>query len=415
MSESAQNPRRGAPRDPALEQRRLRGTWRRAALLHDFDEVDGLQRTEERPTSGHDVDLAARATRRLLAGAGGRTARVFAIRNWSDSDKPQRGRSPEFWLLSCRIFGEEGVRADADAIAAAVEALRLLGLTARHVKVRISHRDAVRSLLMRRGVAAERLDAWFPLLHRAGKMSNDDFISGALELGMESKTALDVLRVLTMSTPFENPTTQLFLSEQAGGRGPEYFKALFAELRAMGVAEWCVLNLGIVRGGAHHTGMVFEIHDAGGRGRALAGGGRSAFEQGGTVHAVGFDMGDTALLELLHETSPAPDVLALTEELGARTDVVLAATDEPGALGAVLASAAALRRAGLRVRRLDSPLASIEELLRGAREGGRGGVRHAVLIESGTAPGVARVASVETASAPPRTVPLDRLPDFFRS
>jgi histidyl-tRNA synthetase len=243
-------------------------------------------------------------------------------------------------------------------------------------------------------------------------MSNDDFLSGAVELGMEAKTAVDVLRVLTMSTPFENPTTQLFLSEQAGGRGPEYFKSLFAELRAMGVAEWCVLNLGIVRGGAHHTGMVFEIHDAGGRGRSLAGGGRSEFERDGIVHAVGFDMGDTALLELLHEKTPAPDLRSLTEELGARTDVVVAAAEGQEAL---VATVAALRRAGWRSRRLDAPVTAVEELLKEARRTAAGGARHAVLIESSIGPGAGRVVDVSTGAVRPQAVPLDRLPELLRS
>ncbi len=390
-------------------------TWRRVALIHAFDEVDALSRADEQPTSGHSMDLSAQASRRLLTAAGDSTSRAFALRSWSDPDTPQKGRTTEFWAVSCRIFGDETVRADAETIACAVETLRSLGLTPQQVKVRISHRDAVRSLLIRRGVDAEQLDAWFPLLHRAGKMSNDDFISGALELGMDAKTALDVLRVLAMSTPFENPTTQLFLSEQAGGRGPGYFKALFAELRAMGVAEWCVLNLGIVRAGAHHTGMVFEIHDSSGRGRSIAGGGRSEFEGDETVHAVGFEMGDTALMELLRETALLLDPRSLAENLGTRADVIVGSIDDPDALGAVVQTASALRRAGLRTHRIDTPLTGMADLQKIARTPSLVGPRRAVLIESGLDSGSARVFSFDTGVVHPQPIPLNRLPDVLRS
>jgi histidyl-tRNA synthetase len=415
MTDQQSPPGRGHPRDNALQLHRVMDTWRRVALVHAFDEVDSLSRADEQPTSGHAVDLSAQASRRLRAASRNETSRAFSIRSWSDPDTPQKGRSSEFWAVSCRIFDDESVRADAETIACAVETLRALGVSPQQVKVRISHRDAVRSLLIRRGVDVEQLDAWFPLLHRAGKMSNDDFISGALELGMEAKTALDVLRVLAMSTPFENPTTQLFLSEQAGGRGPGYFKSLFAELRAMGVAEWCVLNLGIVRAGVHHSGMVFEIHDASGRGRSVAGGGRSEFEGEETVHAVGFEMGDTSLLDLLRDAALLPDTRSLVERLGARTDAIVGAIDDPDALGAVVSTAAALRRAGFRTHRIDSPVASMSDLRKHAHDPGHSSPRRAILIESGHDAGVAHVVDLDTGVAHPQPVPLNRLPDFLRS
>lgn len=404
-----ESPENRSVREDALRLRWIRQTWRHAALIHGFDEVDALSRADDPPISGHEVDLSALASRRLAATG---VPRSFAIRHWPDPDKPQKGRTSEYWAASCRIFSDPSVRADAEVIACAVESLRLLGLSPQRVKVRISHRDAVRSLLARRGVELEQLAAWFPLLHQAGKMSNDDFISGALELGMEAKVALDVLRVLAMSTPYENPTTQLFLSEQAGGRGPEYFKGLFAELRAMGVAEWCVLNLGIVRAGAHHTGMVFEVHDAAGRGRSIGGGGRSGFDD--AIDAVGFDMGDAALLELLRDSSLYPASRSLAERLGARADVVVASVDDDETSAAVLPAVASLRQAGFLTHRIDAPVSDAAELLMRARSTPGGGCRYAVLIESATGPGAARVINVDAGVASAQSMPLDLVTDFVR-
>jgi histidyl-tRNA synthetase len=400
----------------ALEARWVRAAWRRAAMIHAFDEVDALRRIDEPPSSGAGVDLSAVVSRHVLAGApADPSGRWYTVRHWTDTETPQRGRSPEFWALSCRIVGDESVRADAESIACAIGALRVLGLTPQHVKVRISHRDAVRALLVRRGVDAESLDAWFPLLHRAGKMSNDDFISEAVELGMEARTAVDVLRVLTMSTPFEAPTTQLFLSEQSGGRGPEYFKALFAELRAAGVDQWCVLNLGVVRAGAHHTGMVFEVHDASGRARSLAAGGRSEFERAGTVHAVGFDMGDTALLEVLRGAGLFPPLGAMAEGLGARADVFIAAPDDPDAQASLAIAVGELRRAGLATRTPGGSVASFQEMLVRARTAGPVGARRAVYVDPSRGPGMAWVSDADRPGVEPRLVPVSDLTSFLRS
>jgi histidyl-tRNA synthetase len=389
-------------RAAALQGRWIRSAWRRAALLHAFEEVDALVRAEEAPTSGEAVDLGARAARALIppaldAGA----ARAFAIRHWDHRERPQRARDAQFWCFSARILHDEGVRADAAAIALAVEPLRALGLTHRHAKVRISHRDAVRSLLQRRGVAPEDVPAWTPLLHEAGKMSNDDFISGAGELGMEARVAVDVLRVLNLSTPFEAPTTQLLLSEQAGGRGPEYFKALFAELRALGIDQWCVLNLGIVRRGPHHSGMVFEVHDAAGRGRSIAGGGRSMHMIADReVSSVGFDMGDTSLAELLGDAGAMPAAAALADIAEARCQAVVGAVDTPDTLAAVVPLVADLRRAGVSAAALDEPVPDLGAAQAAARRTGPGAA-HAVVIESALGDGV-RVARADAPSSQAR-------------
>ena len=65
------------------------------------------------------------------------------------------------------------------------------------------------------------------------------------------------------------------------------------------------IDVGIVRGLAYYTGVVFEVFDRGGKLRAIAGGGRydKLIEQlsDGAVSmpALGFAMGDVVLGELI--------------------------------------------------------------------------------------------------------------------
>jgi histidyl-tRNA synthetase len=75
--------------------------------------------------------------------------------------------------------------------------------------------------------------------------------------------------------------------------------------------DFVQIDLGIVRGLAYYTGVVFEAFDRGGKLRALAGGGRydnliHHLSDGAANHpAIGFAMGDVVLAELIDEIPSA--------------------------------------------------------------------------------------------------------------
>ena len=80
---------------------------------------------------------------------------------------------------------------------------------------------------------------------------------------------------------------------------------LFELLDVMGVASFCLFDIGVVRGLAYYTGVVFEIYDKAGRFRAIGGGGRfdDLLQQfgGPAIPATGFGIGDCILAILLEE------------------------------------------------------------------------------------------------------------------
>ena len=80
---------------------------------------------------------------------------------------------------------------------------------------------------------------------------------------------------------------------------------LFELLGVMGVAEFCQFDIGIVRGLAYYTGVVFEIYDKDSELRAIGGGGRydDLLKQfgGPGIPATGFGIGDCVLGILLQE------------------------------------------------------------------------------------------------------------------
>ena len=112
--------------------------------------------------------------------------------------------------------------------------------------------------------------------------------------------------------------------------------AYLAALDALGVADWVVVDLTIVRGLAYYTGIVFELFDARGELRAVCGGGRYddllAALGGVDLPALGFGMGDVVLAELLRERgllpskTPGPQVWVAAEAASMDGDIRRAAT-----------------------------------------------------------------------------------------
>jgi histidyl-tRNA synthetase len=78
----------------------------------------------------------------------------------------------------------------------------------------------------------------------------------------------------------------------------------------MGLTPFVRFDLGIVRGLAYYTGLVFELFDARGELRAIAGGGRYDDLLGrvspADLPALGFGMGDVVLRELLTDRGLLP-------------------------------------------------------------------------------------------------------------
>src|SRR4029077_17774034 len=80
-------------------------------------------------------------------------------------------------------------------------------------------------------------------------------------------------------------------------------------------ADFVTVDVGIVRGLAYYTGIVFEVFDRAEKFRAIAGGGRydnliGQLSDGAvSMSALGFAMGDVVLGELINETPRAGEAM----------------------------------------------------------------------------------------------------------
>ena len=377
----------------------LLDAWRRVSVRNGFDQVEGpVFETLElyKVKSGDGIvselfsfrrangktDFALRPeftptlARMVAAKANSlpRPIKWFCTPNACRAERPQRGRLREFWQWNVDLLGLDGPGADAEVVFTLLDFLQEVGLKPNDAKVKLSHRDVVAQVLAGLGLAANRTDDAFKLLDGRDKMEADAFAKQAAELGLDAaaverftsvsgKTyAISDVATLTADLGLDAPPTDLV--------------ALIDQLTAFGVAEWCEIDLGIVRGLAYYTGTVFEVHETGGKSRALAGGGRYdkliELFGGPAMPAVGFGMGDVVLTNLLEDKGLLP------EHLGDRPDAFVMATDDAAA-NQVAPIVAQLRRAGRHARMSYKTTRSVGKLLKDAE---KTRARFAVLVSA---------------------------------
>src|SRR5918911_1690031 len=116
-----------------------------AERTHIFDAWRAVaRRPEMTPTLSRMVAARASALRKPV--------RWFSIPQLFRYERQQRGRLREHFQLNLDIIGEPDVTADAELLAAAIEIVRELGLTAADVRARVSDRRLLHGLLAVAGV-----------------------------------------------------------------------------------------------------------------------------------------------------------------------------------------------------------------------------------------------------------------------
>jgi histidyl-tRNA synthetase len=125
----------------------------------------------------------------------------------------------------------------------------------------------------------------------------------------------------------------IFSILKSGGKSQK-LDQLVDGLRERGLADYVAIDVGIVRGLAYYTGIVFEVFDRGGKLRAIAGGGRydnliAQLSDGAvSMPALGFAMGDVVLGELMNETSHAREKLETAIAQARKIDIYVVIAKE---------------------------------------------------------------------------------------
>lgn len=276
-------------------------------------------------------------------------ALAYPLRWWSFGpfwryERPQKGRTREFFQWNIDLVGVETPEADAELIAIAVQFLRQLGVQPGQINILVNNRRLMDSEFSALEIPQGLRPAVLRLVDRRDKMSAQDWQSFAIEMGLNSNQFDGLQRLLS--------------DESLWQKSPELVRT-FAALESLGASQYIRYAPHIIRGLDYYTGTVFEAWDQAGEFRAILGGGRYdnlVGEVGGDpLPGVGFAMGDVVATLVLKKLGLVPDPGVLSP-----APVLITVFDE-SMLQPSFQLAAELRQAGI-------PAACYPEAARLARQ-----------------------------------------------
>ncbi|MCH8075591.1 MAG: histidine--tRNA ligase [SAR324 cluster bacterium] len=299
----------------------------------------------------------------------------FAIPQCFRYERMTRGRKREHYQWNADVVGQAGQTAEVEVLSVLLMSLEKMGLSPEQIRVHLNDRRILNAILEHIGVPEALHLPVMVVMDKRDKISGEALDTQLSELGLEAEQVSrlnDFLRMETLQQIGE-------ALGHAGHAGEAGFSGALGEMRrlmetleAVGFGGYCQFDITVVRGLSYYTGTVFEIRDAGGKLRAICGGGRydsllSAFG-GDPVPAIGFGFGDVVILELLAEVGLLPE---LTPEI----DYVVIPFSKDQ-VPAALTVGQALRRAGFRA---DADF-GFRKLKRALQRAGEIGARKAVLL-----------------------------------
>ncbi|GAB4521525.1 MAG: histidine--tRNA ligase [Anaerolineales bacterium] len=261
---------------------------------------------------------------------------TYPLRWWSFGpmwryERPQKGRSREFFQWNIDLIGANSPEADAELIAIGAVFLRSVGLVPEEVQILVNNRRLVDQTLEQLGIPAAQRPDVLRLIDRRDKMSPNAWRTYALETVGLAQAQFDGLCAALANDSLWRQSAELV--------------RLFQALDALGVGAYARYAPEIVRGLDYYTGTVFEARDCDGEFRAILGGGRYdnlvAAVGGEALAGVGFAMGDMVITLVLEKFGRIPPVEMLQD-----SPILVTIFDE-SSRQASMRMAATLREAGL--------------------------------------------------------------------
>ncbi|MCH7572032.1 MAG: histidine--tRNA ligase [Planctomycetes bacterium] len=345
------------PEDMAIR-RYIESVWREVSINHGFEEIEGpmfehldLYKTKSGEgivselfsftRAGGKTEYALRpeftpTLARMYAARAKKLSKPtkwFVIPNHFRAERPQRGRLREFMQWNADYVGIPEVGtfvadADIEIISVTIGIMKKFGFTPKQIRIKLGHRKSVEDRLLRLGVPDVHIESSLLLLDARQKLETSKYVNEAKLLEW-SKDAIDwfhpenrtIIRLDDDLDSLDLPKSEIdSMKHKRQERGD-----LQGELIRAGFGEWCEFDSMIIRGLAYYTGTVFEVHEASGKERAIAGGGRYdhliELCGGPPTPAVGIAMGDVVLRLVLDDhdllgpdrvSVPHPDVFVIS-------------------------------------------------------------------------------------------------------
>ncbi len=289
---------------------------------------------------------------------------VYPLRWWSWGpfwryERPQKGRTREFFQWNIDLIGVNSPAADAELVAIVATFLRECGLSSEQVHILVNNRQLMDSELAALNIPVELRPQVFRLIDRRDKLPFGEWQAYAQETGLDETQFKGLLEILANKDLWQ--------------KSPD-MQRTFAILESLGIRDYVQYAPNIIRGLDYYTGLVFEVWDRDGEFRAILGGGRYnnlVSDVGGDpLPAIGFAMGDVVASLVLKKFNCLPD------HLSASPASVLVTVFDEETLGASFQLAADLRNAGLKV----ACYPETAKLAKQFKYGDRMGMRAAVVV-----------------------------------
>ncbi len=229
---------------------------------------------------------------------------VYPLRWWSWGpfwryERPQKGRTREFFQWNIDLIGVDSVQADAEMVSIAASFLRAAGLSSSQVKILVNNRKLVDKRLAALNIPADLRKETLRFIDRRDKLSPAAWEALAVEIGLSAEQLTGV---------------KAFIDDDNAWQDSPELVALFPLVESLGLKDYIQFAPHIMRGLDYYTGVVFEAWDTEGEFRAILGGGRYdnlvADVGGDPLPAMGFAMGDLVITLALKKFNALPDHLA---------------------------------------------------------------------------------------------------------
>ncbi len=263
---------------------------------------------------------------------------TFPLRWWSWGpfwryERPQKGRTREFFQWNVDMLGPDTPEADAENVAVLATFFQRVGLTPNEVMILVNDRRLLNAQFDRFEVNREIRPAVSSWIDRREKMAPEEWEAYGKQIGLSDAQLANLKAILSDKELWKQSPEQV-----------RFYKAV----ESLGIGHFVQFEPSIVRGLLYYTGTVFEAWEVGGEiRRSILGGGRYdnllADVGGDSLPAVGFAMGDVVVTLLLEKYGLLPKNLEVNP-----APVLVTVFDEERQL-ASLKIATKLRQAGLKV------------------------------------------------------------------
>ena len=216
-------------------------------------------------------------------------------------ERPQRGRTREFFQWNIDLLGVDSADADAEMISICAAFFKKVNLSPDIAKIKVNHRGLMDEQFEKIGIQADQKKSVLRLIDRRDKMKPEAWTKYASELGLTADQIDGLVEILG--------NTELWQES-------ETLQRVFAVLEITGWSDYVEFDPGIIRGLDYYTGTVFEAVDIRG-GRAILGGGHYdnlVGDVGGEpMPGVGFAMGDVMISIVLDDYGLVPELSPMAQ------------------------------------------------------------------------------------------------------